>query len=84
MKLSEYDDEEIIEEIKHRGLKIEVWDCQLGQPAHNISVKIGGVDFKPYYPTQKHGDAPNLDCLNNHNCTICKHFDKSVTVYQKK
>ena len=46
MKLSEYDDEELIEEIKHRGLKIEAWDCQLGLPANNISIKIGGVVFK--------------------------------------
>lgn len=73
MKLSEYNDEEIIEELKHRGIKIELWDNQCGQPAHDVGIKIGGVDFEPHYPTPKHGDVPNVDCLASHNCVTCKH-----------
>lgn len=73
MKLSEYDDEEIIEELKNRGIKIELWNQQYGQPAHDVGIKIGGVDFEPYYPKSKHGDVPNVDCFASHNCVTCKY-----------
>jgi len=55
MKLSEYSDEDLIEEIRHRGIKIEVpiMELRIIQLPSNIQmpeliakqVKIGGVAF---------------------------------------
>lgn len=44
MKLSEYDDEELIEEIKHRGIKIEVMGFII-PPSVVTGIKIGDVKF---------------------------------------
>ena len=48
MKLSEYSDDEIIEEIKHKGIKIEVTmidNRPWGVIQFPKNVKIGGVTF---------------------------------------
>ena len=57
MKLSEYDDEDLIEEIKHRGIKITVdmnsMDINIDGESHTVTtifkgvkVYIGGVEFE--------------------------------------
>jgi len=45
MKLSEYDDEDLIEEIKRRGIKIEVMWHYKNNELSAEKVKIGGVAF---------------------------------------
>lgn len=49
MKLSEYSDDELIEEIKHRGIKIGLlWRGSFKSPTllEPVQVKIGGVVFE--------------------------------------
>lgn len=52
MKLSEYDDETLLEEVKHRGFKIEIVDIKLNDPwfskwvATQINIRIGGIQFE--------------------------------------
>jgi len=58
MKLSEYSDEDLIEEIRHRGIKIEIDNCEVFEVSGDksehslvrnidvpLQVKIGGVAF---------------------------------------
>lgn len=56
MRISEYSDEDLLEEVKHRGMKIEIWDNVLCKPIHagyfldeqdfkELQIKIGGVTF---------------------------------------
>lgn len=44
MRLSEYDDEDLIEELKHRGIKIEVMGFIIS-PSIVTGVKIGNIEF---------------------------------------
>jgi len=48
--LSEYSDEDLLKEIKHRGLKIEVQDFYVGRVNDGVrylagKIKIGGMLF---------------------------------------
>lgn len=45
MRLSEYSDDELIEEIKHRGIKIEFAQGHLHYLQRISKIKIGGVVF---------------------------------------
>jgi len=46
MKFSEYPDEDLIQEIKHRGIKIEIEDTEFdGVWYHASKIKIGDVIF---------------------------------------
>jgi len=45
MKLSEYSDEDLIEEIRHRGIKIQVMWHYKNNELSAEKVKIGGVSF---------------------------------------
>jgi len=44
LKLSEYDDQDLIEELKHRGVKIEIIGFII-PPTVITGVKIGGIKF---------------------------------------
>lgn len=44
MRLSEYSDDELIEELKHRGIKIEPVQWYIPN-VKNPQIKIGGVVF---------------------------------------
>ena len=47
MILSEYSDEELLEEVKHRGFKIEAHLEPMGKYAMGLKqIKIGGVVFE--------------------------------------
>lgn len=47
MRLSEYSNDELIEELKHRGIKIEAHLEPLGKWAMGLKeVKIGGIVFE--------------------------------------
>jgi hypothetical protein len=45
MKLSEYDDDDLLEEVKHRGFKIEVI-CSCNDETNTQELKIGGMSLK--------------------------------------
>lgn len=44
LKLSEYDDEDLIEELKHRGVKIEIIGFII-PPSVITGIKISGIKF---------------------------------------
>lgn len=47
MKLSQYDDDELLEEVKHRGFKIDVHLEPLGKWAMGLThITIGGIRFE--------------------------------------
>lgn len=45
MKLSEYSDDELLEEVKHRGFKIEV-PTNIYYPHNAEKIIIGGIVFE--------------------------------------
>ncbi|MDP2364358.1 MAG: hypothetical protein Q8M94_11405 [Ignavibacteria bacterium] len=47
MKLGEYPDEDLLEEVKKRGFEIKIQDVYYGTPAHEPkSISIGGIRFE--------------------------------------